>query len=119
MGIAVVGWCTGLGIEDPADCLFYGEGDDRNTLRAAPQSNNNLVALNKLSGNAGEAPPPGGALPPADLVYAQIIEGFVPPGPPSGNCFEKNKPKNGLTTYGATAFPPPAPPGEPLPTDGC
>jgi parallel beta-helix repeat protein len=119
VGIAVVGWCTGLGIENPADCLFYGEGDDRNTLRAPPQSNNNLVALNKLSGNAGEAPPPGGALPSVDLVYAQGVENFVPPAEPSGNCFEKNKPKNDLTSFSLPplfdgSFDP-----DDLPTDGC
>jgi len=118
VGIAVLGWCTGLGIA-PEECIYLEEGNPANTLRAAPQSNNNLIAQNKLSGNAGEPPPPGGVLPPADLVYAQIVETYVPPGPASGNCFEKNKPKNGLTTYGATVFPPPAPPGEPLPTDGC
>ena len=118
VGIAVVGWCTGLGI-DPEDCIYFGEGNPANTLRAAPQANNNLVAQNRLSGNAGEPPPPGGVLPPADLVYAQIVETYVPGGPASGNCFEKNKPKNGLTTYGATVLPIPAPPGEPLPTDGC
>jgi parallel beta-helix repeat protein len=103
VGIAVVGWCTGLGIE-AEDCLFFGEDEVGNTLRAAPQSNNNLVAQNKLSGNAGEPPPPGGGFPAADLVYAQVVEEFVPPGAPSGNCFEKNKPKNDFTSFSAPPF---------------
>ncbi len=107
VGIAVVGWCTGLGIDEEdvknGACLFFGEGDPRNSLRAPPQSNNNLVAQNRLSGNA-ENPPPGGPLPPADLVYAQGIENFVPTFDTGGNCFEKNKPKNNLTSFSLPPF---------------
>ena len=110
VGIAVVGWCTGLEIE-PEECIFYGEDDERNKLEGAPQSNNNLVAQNKMSGNAMD-PPPGGTLPAADFVYAQFVEQFVPGAPPEGNCFEKNKPKKGLTHFSSEAD------GE-LPTDGC
>ena len=125
VGIAVVGWCTGLGIteediEEKGECLFFGEGNPNNSLRAPPQSNNNLVAQNKLSGNA-ENPPSDGALPPADLVYAQGVENFVPPGAPSGNCFEKNKPKNDFTSFSLPPFNGGAGSSDPddLPTDGC
>jgi hypothetical protein len=73
-------------------------------LRWPPQANNNLIAQNKLSGNAGNPPPPGSVLPNVDLLYGQLEPDS------GGNCFEKNKPKGGLTFFSTD--------GE-LPTDGC
>jgi hypothetical protein len=58
-----------------------------------------------VSGN-GFSPPPGPlAGLAADLVYFDSIGS-------SGNCFEKNKPKNGFTFVSSE------PDGQ-LPTDGC
>jgi parallel beta-helix repeat protein len=98
-GIAVLGWCTAVSLGDPR----------RNCENAPPirdpSANNNLVALNKLSGNGG-APPPIG-LPGVDILYFQ-----TPPFEPgTGNCFEKNKPST-FTFFSSE------PDGE-LPTDGC
>lgn len=98
-GIAVLGWCTAVSLGDPR----------RNCQNAPPirdpSANNNLVSLNKLSGNGG-APPPIG-LPGVDILYLQ-----TPPFEPgTGNCFEKNKPST--FTYFSSE-----PDGE-LPTDGC
>jgi hypothetical protein len=98
-GIAVLGWCTAVSLGDPA----------RNCENAPPirdpSANDNVVALNKLSGN-GAAPPPIG-LPGADILYLQ-----TPPFEPgTGNCFEKNKP-SGFTFFSSE------PDGQ-LPTDGC
>jgi len=104
VGIAVVGWCTGLGIEAEACIFVEGNPDNANTLGAPPQANNNLIAKNRLSGNAGKPPPPTGALPSADLVYAQIVENFVPPQPPQGNCFERNRPRNDFTVFSIPPF---------------
>jgi hypothetical protein len=64
--------------------------------------------------------PPQFLLPDVDLLYAQ----FEIPEEGSGNCFKKNKPKNGVTSFAAypeTGLPPPLPlgVGGPLPTDGC
>ncbi len=106
VGIAVLGWCTGLGIADPNVC-------NSPPLKAPPNSINNLVAQNYLIDN-GLAPPADAELPPADLLYAQPLEqlfGFST----DGNCFEKNKPKNGFSSVSVTLL------GlsDELPTDGC
>jgi parallel beta-helix repeat protein len=102
-GIALLGWCSALQITNPAIC-------DVPPLKGSPGSTNNLVAQNYLFDN-GNAPPAGAPLPPADIIYGQPLEqlfGFDT----SGNCFKKNKPKNGFTT---TVLPPDVA----LPTDGC
>jgi hypothetical protein len=115
VGIGVLGWCTALA-GGPRDC---GDGSG---LRWPPQAENNLVSQNYLSGNGGNPPPlpPQFLLPDVDLLYAQ----FEIPEEGSGNCFKKNKPKNGVTSFAAypeTGLPPPLPlgVGGPLPTDGC
>ena len=106
VGIAVLGWCTALA-GGPRDC---GDGSG---LRWPPEALNNLITQNYLSGNGG-SPPDGAPFPPVDLLYLQ----FEVDADESGNCFEKNKPKSGLTTYAAyPSAPPPA--GGPLPTAGC
>lgn len=104
VGIAVLGWCTGLGIADPTACASP-------PLRGVPASTNNLIAQNYLADN-GSAPPDNAELPPADILYGQPIEqlfGFDT----SGNCFKKNKPKSGLVAIELTG------PSNQLPTDGC
>lgn len=107
VGIAVLGWCTGLGIESPENCAAP-------PLRGSPASTNNLVAQNYVSDN-GNAPPDDAQLPPADILYAQPLEqlfGFDT----SGNCFEKNKPKNGFVSVSidvSTGI------SDELPTGGC
>ena len=88
-------------------------------------ANNNLVYLNKLSNNGffGELDPPPAGLPPLPTVDILYLHGADLPFPPFpfdeepgvGNCFEKNKPKNGFTFFSSE---PPFPDGE-LPTDGC
>ena len=98
VGVGVLGWCTALA-GGPRDC---GDGSG---LRWPPEANNNLVSQNKLSGNGG-TPVAGFPLPDVDLLYVQ----FEPNA--SGNCFKKNKPKNGYTFFSSEAD------GE-LPTDGC
>lgn len=98
IGIALMGWCTALA-GGPRDC---GDGSG---LRWPPEANNNLVSQNFLSGNTG-TPAPGFPLPDVDLLYVQFEPGA------SGNCFKKNKPKNGFTFFSSE------PDGE-LPTDGC
>ena len=103
VGIGVLGWCTAASAIPGRDCttdppvidgVFYD-----------PAVNDNLVSNNKVSGNGGV--PPGGPLDflAADISYFEL-EGS------SGNCFEKNKPKNGFTYVSSE------PDGE-LPTDGC
>jgi parallel beta-helix repeat protein len=109
VGIGVLGWCTALA-GGPRDC---GDGSG---LRWPPEAENNLVSKNYLSGNGGNPPPlpPEFLLPDVDLLYVQ----FEIPEAGSGNCFKKNKPKNGFTSYAAYPEAPP-PAGGPLPTDGC
>jgi hypothetical protein len=104
-GIAVLGWCTATSVGDPSrNC----ENDP--PIRD-PSANNNLVSLNKLRNN-GEDPPDFPLAPlAADILYLQTPPPFGPE-PGTGNCFEKNKPKNGFT------FSSSEPDGE-LPTDGC
>ena len=99
-GIAVLGWCTATSLGDPS----------RNCINAPPQadpsSNNNLVSLNRLSGN-GQNPPPVG-IPGVDILYLQTPPPFGPE-PGTGNCFEKNKPA-GFTFFSFDGL---------LPSDGC
>jgi parallel beta-helix repeat protein len=112
VGIGVLGWCTandgGSNSCDKKPPVINGVFYD-------PAANDNLVALNKLSGNGTFPFVPGVTpFPPVDLLYAQAE-------PASGNCFEKNKPAG--YTFFSTEPPYPfgAPPfgTGPLPTDGC
>jgi len=98
VGIGILGWCTAT-LVTPYNCAARPPITD-------PAANNNVVSLNKLSGNGTN--PPGGALDflAADLVYYDLFGGS------SGNCFEKNKPKNGYTFVSSE------PDGE-LPTSEC
>lgn len=98
VGIGVLGWCSAT-FFTPYNCTARPPITD-------PAANNNLVSLNNVSGNGGS--PPGGPVGflAADLVYFDAFEGS------SGNCFEKNKPKKGVTFVSSE------PDGE-LPTDGC
>lgn len=96
VGIAVLGWCT-ANSGTPNDCTSEG-----NAPIADPAANNNLVSLNKLSGNGTNAPPIPIAFLAADITYFEF-EGS------SGNCFEKNKPAGFAYVSSEGA----------LPTDGC
>lgn len=97
-GIALMGWCTAVSLGDPArNC-------DNDPPQADPSANNNLIVGNWLRNN-GANPPPTLPLPGVDLLYVQLE-------PASGNCFEKNKPKNALTFLSTQ-------PDGLLPTDGC
>jgi parallel beta-helix repeat protein len=107
VGIAVLGWCTGLGIMDPSICAVP-------PLKESPGSANNLIAQNYVFDN-GNAPPADAQLPPADILYAQPFEqafGFDT----SGNCFKKNKPKNDFVAVSIDFI---TGPSDELPTDGC
>ena len=96
VGIAVLDWCTPNSFDPARNCLA-------SPPITNPQSNNNLVAQNYVSGN-GSNPPPGPLVGlAADLTYFDSIGS-------SGNCFEKNKPKNGFTFVSSLGD---------LPTDGC
>jgi hypothetical protein len=105
VGIGVLGWCTATSTFEKYNCI-------KRPPEADPSVNNNLVSQNKLRGN-GTNPPPVG--PPLEDLAADLT--YVSAGPAagevnSGNCFEKNKPKNGFTFVSSE------PDGE-LPTDGC
>ncbi len=96
VGIAVLDWCTPNNFDPTRNCVA-------SPPITNPQSNNNLVAQNYVSGN-GSNPPPGPlAGLAADLTYVDSIGS-------SGNCFKKNKPKNGFTVVSSLGV---------LPTDGC
>ena len=96
VGIAVLDWCTPNSFDPARNCLA-------SPPITNPQSNNNLVAQKYVSGN-GSNPPPGPLVGlAADLTYFDSIGS-------SGNCFEKNKPKNGFTFVSSLGD---------LPTDGC
>jgi nitrous oxidase accessory protein NosD len=103
VGIGVLGWCTAAATIPGRDCVTDPPIIDG--VFYDPAVNNNLVSNNKVGDNGGS--PPGGPLDflAADLTYFEF-EGS------SGNCFEKNKPKNGFTYVSSE------PDGE-LPTDGC
>jgi parallel beta-helix repeat protein len=98
VGIGVLGWCT-------ANAGGSNNCDDRppviNGVFYDPAANDNLIALNKLSGN-GIIPPGLTPFPPVDLLYVQFESA-------SGNCFAKNKPDN-FTYFSILGA---------LPTDGC
>ncbi len=96
VGIGVLGWCT-ANSGTPNDCSL-------NPPIADPAANNNLVTLNRVSGNGGNPPPIAINFLAADITYFEF-EGS------SGNCFEKNRPR-GFTFVSSQ------PDGE-LPTDGC
>ena len=103
VGIGVLGWCTAASTIPGRDCIT------RPPIRD-PSVSNNLVAQNNVSGNGTN--PPGG---PLDFLAADIT--YFSAGPDagefnSGNCFEKNKPKNGFTFFSSE-------PDTELPTDGC
>jgi parallel beta-helix repeat protein len=104
VGIALLGWCTALD-GSPRACDF---SKPDLGLKWPPQANNNLISQNYLSGNGGAG---GGPLPPVDLLYGQPVEQALMLDT-SGNCYRKNKPKNGFTYFSFE------PDGE-LPTDGC
>jgi parallel beta-helix repeat protein len=107
VGIAVLGWCTGLGIDNPVVCAVP-------PLIESPGSTNNLIAQNYVSDN-GNAPPADAQLPPADILYAQPFEqafGFDT----SGNCFKKNKPKNDFDSVSVDII---SGITDELPTGGC
>jgi len=106
VGIAVLGWCT-ANADSENDCSL------KPPIDGDPRVNNNVISLNKVSGN-GTAPPriPIAFLA-ADITYFEF-EGS------SGNCFEKNKPSG--YTYFSSEYPfdfGPPPTSGPLPTDGC
>ena len=96
VGIAVLGWCT-ANDGTPNNCT-------ENPPSADPAANNNLVSLNKLSGNGLSPPPIPIAFLAADVTFFEF-EGS------SGNCFEKNKP-SGFSFVSSQ-------PDGLLPTDGC
>jgi parallel beta-helix repeat protein len=85
VGIGVLGWCTAT-LVTPYNC-------DARPPITDPAANNNKVYLNYVSGNGGS--PPGGGLDflAADLTYFDLLDGST------GNCFEKNKPKNDYTFF--------------------
>ncbi len=96
VGIAILDWCTPNSFDPGRNC-------QARPPITNPQSNNNLVELNNVVGN-GANPPPGplqGVA--ADLVYLDSIGS-------SGNCYQKNKPKDGFTIFSSVGV---------LPTDGC
>jgi parallel beta-helix repeat protein len=96
VGIAVLGWCT-ANAGTPNDCSL-------NPPIADPAANDNLVSLNKVTGNGLEAPPIPIAFLASDITYFEF-EGS------SGNCFEKNKP-SGFSFVSSQ-------PDGLLPSDGC
>ena len=122
VGIALLGWCTGLGIPPPPGdpeepnnvCLV----DPLGPLKASPGSTNNLVVENYLFNN-GNMPPADAELPPADLLHAQVIEEAIG-YPTGGNCFEDNEPEEDLVSINLF-FDGDDTPGvnDQLPTDGC
>jgi hypothetical protein len=118
VGIAVLGWCT-ANSSSPADAEPGDPGYNPNNCGAKPpidgdpRVNNNVVSLNKVSGNGTAPPPIPIAFLAADITYFEF-EGS------SGNCFEKNKPSG--YTYFSSEYPfdfGPPPTSGPLPTDGC
>ncbi len=105
-GIAVVGYCTSV-FGTPLAC------SGSNPPNAPPTADNNLVYLNRLSGNGGSPPPHPLAPLAADIIYL-VTPLLGEPG--TGNCFEKNVFD---TFFSFPDGPPPfGGPGE-LPTDGC
>ncbi len=111
VGIALLGWCT-ANSSSPPDAKPGDPGYNPNNCGARPPVINgvlydpsvsdNLVSLNKVSGNGLAPPPVPVAFLAADITYFEF-EGS------SGNCFEKNKP-DGFTFVSSDGQ---------LPTDGC
>jgi nitrous oxidase accessory protein NosD len=110
VGIGVLGWCTATStiprfncVEKPPliDGIFYD-----------PSVKNILISQNNVRGNGTNPPPVGPPLEDlaADLTYASA--GAIAGESSTGNCFKKNKPKNGFTYFSTE------PDGE-LPTEGC
>ena len=106
-GIAVLGWCTAVfGTPRSCDQFYRYEDED-------PSADNNLVYLNKLDNNGFFDQSPIAGIPTADILYLQSpLDTLFGGTGGAGNCFEKNKPKNGFTFFSSE------PDGE-LPTDGC
>jgi len=96
VGIGVLGWCTATGTT-PENCIAK-------PPITPPDASDNLIQLNYLSGNGTN--PQAGPLNflAADLTYFDLGDGSA------GNCFKKNKPKNGFTVVSSEGS---------LPTDGC
>jgi parallel beta-helix repeat protein len=96
VGIGVLGWCTATGTT-PENCAAK-------PPITPPDASDNLIQLNYLSGNGTN--PQAGPLNflAADLTYFDLGDGSA------GNCFKKNKPKNGFTVVSSEGS---------LPTDGC
>jgi parallel beta-helix repeat protein len=96
VGIGVLGWCTATGTT-PESCAAK-------PPITAPDASNNLIQLNYLSGN-GQLPLAGPLnFLAADVTYFDLGDGST------GNCFKKNKPKNGFTVVSSVGA---------LPTEGC
>jgi len=122
VGIGVLGWCTAAFTIPGRDCVT--DPPFRGGVLQDPSVSNNLIAQNEVRGNGTN--PPAGPLEflAADITYFSFWpEGIFPPPneTSSGNCFEKNKPKDGFTASSYDAFPGPPFFGTngPLPTDGC
>jgi parallel beta-helix repeat protein len=98
VGIGLLGWCTATGTT-PENCIAK-------PPIAPSDASRNLVQLNSMSNNGTN--PQAGPLNflAADLTYFDVVDGST------GNCFQKNKPKNGFTFVSSE-------PDGLLPTDGC
>jgi hypothetical protein len=96
VGIGVLGWCTATN-GTPENCIAE-------PPIAPTDASRNLVQLNKMRNNGTN--PQAGPLNflAADLTYFDVVDGST------GNCFKKNKPKNGFTVVSSEGV---------LPTDGC
>ena len=96
VGIGVLGWCTATATT-PENCIAE-------PPIAPTDASRNLVQLNYM-GNNGTNPMAGPLnFLAADLTYFDLFDGST------GNCFKKNKPKNGFTVVSSEGV---------LPTDGC
>ena len=100
VGIGLLGWCA-ANFDTPNDCRV-------NRPIADPSVNNNLVALNTMLRNGGNAPMIPISFLAADITYftSPLFGEFS-----SGNCFEKNRPA-GFSFISSE-------PDGLLPTDGC
>ena len=112
VGIGVLGWCTATSTIPRFNCLEKPPVID--DVFYDPSVNNNLVSQNKVSGNGG-SPPTDPEF--EDIIFLAADLTYFSAGPlagesSSGNCFEKNKPKNGFTFVSSE-------PDGFLPTDGC
>ena len=106
VGIGLLGWCTATN-GTPENCV------DNQPIWPTDASRN-LVAQNYVADNGTN--PQAGPLNflAADLTYFDAGDGST------GNCFKKNKPKDGFTFVSSEPDGQPGPPFEgPLPTDGC